>query len=305
MSVTPNPNVSQGHLAEVATALEKDVFRRILLANHTVFLIGAGRSSDSTFRADVRDELQERPGIHGVFDVYYPEELFEELLWGGKQGRNLLDLEELLAKSVHSVVILLESPGAIAELGAFANHKQLQDHLVVVVEKRFRKDRSFIALGPVKYLKEDTKSQIIYHDPRNPDTKKLGSEIRTAVRRQRSEGQIDSTVNNPIAAQHYLRAAIHVLDPVRFDDLQFLIAHVTDEDTTDSEPLMHTALSILRREREVVLRGEHYSLTTRGRDRLQRLFKAEKSGREIAAALDRARVNVLSWRLRRPQRLTA
>jgi len=54
-------------------------------------------------------------------DVYYPEEIFTELLYRSRY-RDLLQLEHLLAGWVHAIVVVAESPGALSELGAFASN---------------------------------------------------------------------------------------------------------------------------------------------------------------------------------------
>ena len=307
MAVNITPETVNAQLAKIAKSLEQEVFQRIKLNTPTVFLVGAGRSSASILRDEVRDELEKKPRIRGKFDVYYPEELFEELLWGSRGKANLLELENLLARSVHAVVIILESEGPIAELGAFANHHQLQNRLVVVIEKQYKKARSFIMLGPVKYLREQTKSHIVYYDPKKSYLEQLGQDIRAAVRQLSREITVDSTVSNPIAAHHYLRAAIHVLHPVKEKTLQFLINRAIADTGNDgySEHIVSTALGILMREREVTLASDGYSLTTAGRDRLVKLTESQELGPAIVKSLDSIRINALTWRLRRPTLLTA
>jgi len=47
----------------------------------------------------------------------------------GHQKQDLLTLENLLADSVNTVVILLQSPGTFTELGAFTNYEKLTEML--------------------------------------------------------------------------------------------------------------------------------------------------------------------------------
>ena len=291
-------------LGELATMLDQEVFQRIRLTRPTVFLVGAARSAPSALRERLREELSGKPWIPG-FDVYYPEDLFEELLRGGAGGTDLLELENMLAKNVHAIVIVLESAGAIAELGAFANHLELRDRLVVVVDKKYQRARSFVMLGPVAYLRRRAKSKVILHDLKNPNVDKLGSEVRTAVRKVGGEATVETSVRNPLAAQHYLRAAIHVLAPVSKARLLSLIERATACLSEEANWIVSTSLSILLREREISLGGEGYGLTDAGRHRLERMLQLERDGREMIRSLDRARVDVLTWTLRRSRRLTA
>lgn len=291
-------------LTELAARLDQDVFQRIELRTPAVFLVGAARSAPSALRAQIREELAGKPRIPG-FDVYYPEDLFEELLRGGEKGADLLELENLLAENVHAIVIVLESAGAIAELGAFANHDKLRGRLVVVVDSKYKRARSFIMLGPVSYLGRKTTSKIIYHDFKRPDLRKLGEEVRGAVRKVSKGVVVDTSVRNPVAAQHYLRAAIHVLHPVSQARLQSLIERVASGTPEQANRIVSTSLSILLREGEVALSAEGHNLTEAGRQRLRRMLQLERQGRAIAHSLDRARIDVLTWTLRHPQRLPA
>jgi hypothetical protein len=292
------------YLGEVAAALSEQVFRRIRLTTPALMLVGAKRFTPMALRDRLRGELAGKPRILG-FDVYYPEELFEELLQGGGKSGDLLELENLLAQSVHAVVIVLESPGAIAELGAFANHPLLRDRLVVVVNEKHRHEASFIMRGPVNHLHWKTRSKRIFHDFGHADLGKLGEDVRAMVREVSKEVTVDTSVSNPLVAQHYLRAAIHVLQPVSRWTLQSLVEHATARSAEEAKRNVSMSLSILRREREVVLDRQEYRLTDAGRHRLRRMLQLERDGREMARALDRARINVLTWRLRHPQKLPA
>jgi hypothetical protein len=289
-------------LTELAVALDQQVFQRIHLTEPTIFLVGAARSASVSLRGRIRQELAGKPRVPG-FDVYYPEELFEEMLGGGDRGADLLQLENLLAESVHAVVIVLESEGAIAELGAFANHDKLKDRLVVVVDKKYRREKSFIMLGPVNYLRRRTHSEIILHPFHQPDFGRLGKDIRAAVRRVSKTVTVDTSVRNPVTAQHYLRAAIHVLNPVSQIQLKSLIERAGARSPEESDRIVATSLAILQRQREVALAGEAYILTPAGQNRLERMLLFENEGAIMASALDKARIRVLTWRLRRKQTL--
>jgi len=73
---------------------------------------------------------------------------------------NLIDLETDLAKLADLIVLIVESPGSIAELGAFSvvddTRKKIQ---VFIREERFNAD-SFITLGPVRYLQVNNRGSV-------------------------------------------------------------------------------------------------------------------------------------------------
>lgn len=96
---------------------------------------------------DQRSELQELillPESYndwGEFDVYSDLLLFEK------------DLGYLTS----AVMIFLESPGSIAELGAFSQIESLSERLIIVVADNYHPARSFISLGPIRSISETQK----------------------------------------------------------------------------------------------------------------------------------------------------
>ena len=284
---------------EISKSVNENVFSKLGQSNLTVFLVGAGQKNPSSIRKSVREELESKKYI-SWFDVYYPEELFEEFILSGTQY-DLLSLENLLAKNVHSVVIILESQGAIAELGAFANHKGLSDRLVVIIDKKYRKDKSFIMLGPVRYLQNKTKSIVIFHNIRNPKIDKLGEQIRKAVRKISKDVSIDYSVKNPIAAQHFLLAAIYVTEPVKMDILTSMINSIIKR-TSKNIIILKSSLNILLRSSEVISQNGEYMLTRVGFNRLMQTLKFEPEGYNILNLLDKLRVKVLNKTLRKQRK---
>jgi len=281
---------------EISKSVNENVFSKLGQSNLTVFLVGAGQKNPSSIRKSVREELESKKYI-SWFDVYYPEELFEEFILSGTQF-DLLSLENLLAKNVHTVAIILESPGAIAELGAFANHKDLRDRLVVIIDKKYRKKKSFIMLGPVRYLRNKTRSIVIFHNFRNPKIDKLVEQIRNAVRKISKDVDIDYSVKNPIAAQHFLLAAIYVTEPVKMDILTSMINSIIRR-TSKNIIIVKSSLNILLRSNEVIFQDGEYMLTKVGFNRLMQTLKFEPEGYSILNLLDKLRVKVLNQTLRK------
>ena len=94
---------------EIAGLIHKYIFQVLVRNQLNVFLIGSEQGTRNSLRDPLRKELLDVL-YYPSLEVFYPEELFDELF----QGRNqidLLHLENLLAKSVHVIVIVLESPG--------------------------------------------------------------------------------------------------------------------------------------------------------------------------------------------------
>ena len=65
---------------------------------------------------------------------------------------DLLELEEYLADVSDLIVIFVESPGSIAELGAFAGSEALRPRTLAVLNSTYSSNQSFISDGPIRRL---------------------------------------------------------------------------------------------------------------------------------------------------------
>jgi hypothetical protein len=96
-----------------------------------------------------------------AFEVFRPEEIttwHEDAVF-----KNLVDFETELAAICSLVVIILESSGSIAELGAFSQLDELREKLLVIESSDFNEGKnrdSFINLGILRYLKETNKESV-------------------------------------------------------------------------------------------------------------------------------------------------
>jgi hypothetical protein len=75
----------------------------------------------------------------------------------GSNFQNLLDLEEYLSALVDAVVLFLESPGSICELGAFVKTDEIRKKLIVVISNIHNNMPSFITLGALRYFQQVSK----------------------------------------------------------------------------------------------------------------------------------------------------
>lgn len=73
---------------------------------------------------------------------------------------NLIDFEIVLADMASSVVLIVEGPGAYAELGSFSIIESISRKLITIFNMNTVIDKSFINLGVIKYL-EDNKRTIL------------------------------------------------------------------------------------------------------------------------------------------------
>lgn len=279
----------------VAIGLRDNFLKKVRSGAPTVFLVGAQAQKDESLRARLRYELTSRPGTRDKVDVYYPEALFDDLLSGKHgQGYDLLGLENVLAMSVHAIVILLEGAGAIAELGAFCNHPELSKKLVVVVNRRHRRDRSFIMLGPIRQLRLADSNSVVYFDYEDANTDWLGREVRTRLRRLSGQSAVSENPDNPIVAKEFLLGAIYIGQPLHFDQAVELINFAAPSIQDDATVVVRMALSMLEADRLLSFTNGQYSITTQGTQALKNRIELSGDAATVWRDLDKYRVGYLN-----------
>lgn len=67
---------------------------------------------------------------------------------------NLLKMETALANLADCIVVITESVSAVAELGAFAQYEELAKRMLVVNDRKYRDERSFLNRGPISHIEQ-------------------------------------------------------------------------------------------------------------------------------------------------------
>jgi hypothetical protein len=78
--------------------------------------------------------------------------------------RDLVTFEEHLAGLSAVIVLVVESAGAIAELGAFSVSEAFADRLLVLVAEIHYDTESFIRLGPIRRLENNHDNSVLVYD---------------------------------------------------------------------------------------------------------------------------------------------
>jgi hypothetical protein len=126
---------------------EKYRFRR---KGPCIFLCGG---SGSVRRERMRAYLLRHvPELLGVF---YAERVWEHITAHESQ-MTALQMEAQLAKLADMVVVIVESPGTFAELGAFSLSDDLRVKMLAIVDSKHSSDESFILTGPVRWIDRDS-----------------------------------------------------------------------------------------------------------------------------------------------------
>lgn len=148
----------------ISNDIYNKVFLNIEYGNVDVFLCGKPNDKGGiSFRNIIRKKLETNKNI----SIWYPEELFAEFL--DRKKYDLLTLESRLADNSDVIVIVCESPGSIAELGAFVNNKGTSDKVIVLIKSRYYKDKSFIRRGLVEFIRKRNKNNVFCYSETKDD----------------------------------------------------------------------------------------------------------------------------------------
>lgn len=152
---------------DIYKMIYNDVFCKTF--NHSLFIFLCGGADKQHIRNKIRIQLE----TNG-FQVLYPEDLFMDMLNRDKKA-DLLEYENLLADNSDIVCIICESMGSAVELGAFIQNKKLERKLIICINQKYARDKSFIMMGPVKHLKKNHKSSVLLYKESTPEL--LGDEL--------------------------------------------------------------------------------------------------------------------------------
>jgi hypothetical protein len=126
---------------------ERYRFRRHGLS---IFLCGGAGSSR---RHRLREYLLKH--VNGLLGVFYAERVWEHIAAHGDQ-MTALEMEAELAKLADVVIVIVESPGTFAELGAFSLSNELRAKILPIVDRKYKGEESFILTGPIRWIDRDS-----------------------------------------------------------------------------------------------------------------------------------------------------
>lgn len=176
-----------------------------------IFLCGAAYSEneyDNTNRGIIDKYLKSK--TKNTFIV------LSEKLWEDSFNSNidLLTFEEFLAEVSDAIILFVESPGSFCELGAFAYAEKLfSDKLIIVIDEKRKKDKSFIITGPTAKAQKDG-AKIIYA-PLDGTGLLSSDELRTTVNKLSTEFASKSSQSNkrhPNKEEAYISVNTFILE---------------------------------------------------------------------------------------------
>lgn len=137
---------------------------RVRKPSKTVFLCG-GRIGEPSQRKvlSVRDFLVRHRATFRTIrcNVALAENATQ--LYRDSRFKDLISFEEEIAQISAVVLVIAESPGALAELGAFTLSEAISPNLKAIVNQRFETDESFIRHGPLRRLDRENEGSVSYY----------------------------------------------------------------------------------------------------------------------------------------------
>lgn len=294
----------------IADKIKKDIFEPAFTFKKTIFLCGKDINDKSSIRYKIAQALTKSFWYSDSYDLIYPEDIFDELLYSST-STDLLSLENLLADSVDAVVVIPESAGSFAELGAFANNEKLREKMICVIDIKYKRDKSFINQGPVKLVKSVNKDAVIYIEE-----SKIGTALSSKID-SFSVFSRDSEVDKLVAAirkmkkigiknkitllqlDRFLLPAIFLLEPVDKTVLIKIVGFAI-ENEKNSYNSTSTALTMLTKKRYIQASAVGYTLTKLG---INEFFSFRKKNsrhkqQDKTIAIDDLRIEILNLRYR-------
>lgn len=162
---------------EIALRIYKEIFCNTCDTSIDIFLCGGAKIKSKVNRDTVRRNLERHSFL---FNIFYPEDLFIELL--NKKEYDLLSLEKYLAENSDFIVIVCESMGSAAELGAFINNSETISKVIVLQNVKFKNIKSFISEGPIKYMKKKYKNHVLYY---KNDPNKIANQLKSILKKEK------------------------------------------------------------------------------------------------------------------------
>ena len=196
-----------------------------------VFVCGADSGGGKT---SARDTFMKYASVWlPQYRFFKAEEVFAGLKATFKG--DLLSLEGQLAEFADCILMLLESPGTVAELGAFTYNDDLARIVLAVNDKAYRSTSSFITDGPIAKLNEISMFKpVVYCDLTHGRVSTALPEIEERLREMERKNRM--TIRFPDLKSFveclgkdkmlFLRDMIAIFSPVKHSELLHLLSSI-------------------------------------------------------------------------------
>lgn len=241
------------------------------------------------------DILNTNPRFH----LLYPEDIFDDLLAG--QGQySLLELENILADSVDCIVIFPESPGSFAEIGAFSNNEKLAKKMIVLSNKKYKNDKSFINYGPYRLIKKSKSGKVIninYDDLSNQLNKmNIYRNVNSHVNQIKKNNPVEKNIANLLEAENFILPCVYLFEYIDILILNKLMRFATNQADSLCEIATKSTVGTLTQKHYISRTNKGFVLTKQGIEYVRKNFDSN--------SLDAIRIEILNTENRRNSRVS-
>ena len=135
---------------------------RVARPRQTIFLCGGliDKNENNKKVCSLRDYLvRYRPGLKDInADIVLAETA--QQLYRDTNYDDLISFEEDIAHVASIVLVISESPGSLAELGAFASEPGIREALRILISEEHSKSESFVRFGPVRRIEHADRERV-------------------------------------------------------------------------------------------------------------------------------------------------
>lgn len=175
-----------------------------------------------------RDALDQylRRTAGGEVSAFYADYVWARI---AREDTNALEMENRLASISDMVVIVVESPGTFAELGAFSQSEDLRKKLLPILDGQYRGCGSFLETGPLRWIeKESAFAPAIYTDLQAILT--CGDELEDRLRRipRRHSEETSDLAKSPKHLLFLLCDLVTMIGPVTADHVEHYVFGALD-----------------------------------------------------------------------------
>ncbi len=194
--------------------------------------------------------------------MFYAERVWEHITAHESQ-MTALQMEAELAELADIVIVIVESPGTFAELGAFALSDELRAKLLPIVDQKYKGQESFIMTGPIRWIDRDSSFRPTVFVPLDTILECVGEiEDRISKIPKPSSTKVVDLSTNRKHLLFFLCDLVAVTYPVTIGMLQYYIEKIVTH-SPDQEVEIATLVGLaesmgLLRSRTVQVRGTPY-----------------------------------------------
>ena len=132
---------------------------RVSRPSKFMFLCGGYIEKDQNARpVNLRDYLFRVRQIANRYDIVLAEKATQ--LFRDSDYNDLISFEEDIARIASVVLVIAESPGSLAELGAFTANDTIRNALRVVIQQQHEIAESFVRYGPIERIKKAKRANL-------------------------------------------------------------------------------------------------------------------------------------------------